>query len=186
LEVGGTYKFIVQTLCREYGLFVLPGTEDRAYGGGYRSELANFLLRERDPERLLDVIELSFKVIDKMTRRWDYLHRMNAAKLADDAIEELNVRFREHGIGYEFNDDIIRVDSQLLHAEAVRPALALLMGPEYKGAQAEFLTAHEHYRHGRKKEALTESLKAFESVMKSICAKRKWTHDPNAPANAVR
>ena len=98
----------------------------------------------------------------------------------------MNTRFREHAVGYEFaNGEIIRVDSRLLHAEAVKPALIFLREPEYKGAQAEFLAAHEHYRHGRKKEALTESLKALESTMKAICSRRGWAHDPNATASVL-
>jgi hypothetical protein len=183
-RVVKTYRFIVETLCREYGLFVLPGKNEYGYRH-YLEELANFLLQEQDSERALDAIELSFKCIDKFTRDWDYVHNSDADESADAAIGELNGRFREHGIGYEFDGEIIRVDSQLLHSETVKPALALLREPAYRGAQAEFLTAHEHYRHGRKKEALTESLKAFESVMKSICAKRKWPHDPNAQAKTL-
>ena len=113
---------IVETLCREYGLFSLVPRE--AYDArNDRSELGNFLLAERDPEKALDAIELSFRVIDLVTRKWDY----HAPERADDAIAELNARFQEHGIGYAFEGgEIIRVDSQLLHAEAVKPALILL------------------------------------------------------------
>jgi hypothetical protein len=94
-------------------------------------------------------------VIDGVTRTWDY----QASERADAAIAELNARFQEHGVGYAFEGgEIIRVDSQLLHAEAVKPALILLGAPEHAGAQAEFLTAHEHYRHGREKEALAKAL----------------------------
>ena len=171
-------------LCKEYGVFVLPGT--RGHQRNYLKELADYLLQEQDAEKAADAVELSFRVIDKLTRNYEYLKRGNASEFADDAIEELNARFREHGVGYAFdNGEIIRVDSQLLHAEAVKPALALLREPEYAGAQDEFLKAHEHYRHGRTKEALTECLKALESVMKAICAKRKWTHDPHAAAKAL-
>ena len=60
----------------------------------------------------------------------------------------------------------------------VKPALVLLTAPEYKGAQAEFLAAHDHYRHGREKEAITECLKSLESAMKAICARRQWKHAP--------
>ena len=43
LGTRGAYKFIVETLCREYGLFTLPGARD--YGDrNYLSELSNFLL----------------------------------------------------------------------------------------------------------------------------------------------
>ena len=46
----------------------------------------------------------------------------------DDAVVELNTRFREHGIGYQFESNkIVRVDSQFLHQEAVKPALQLLL-----------------------------------------------------------
>ena len=134
----------------------------------------------------MDAIELSFRVIGDLTRKEHYLGRSDASERADDAIAELNARFREHGVGYQYDSgEIIRVDSELLHNETVKPALALLRAPEYAGAQAEFLTAHEHYRHLRNKEALTEYLKALESMMKAICSKRKWQHDANATANPL-
>ena len=189
IESYGTfriYKAIVQALCREYGCFTLPGVQDQ-YGGGRHAirELAEFLLKENDPDKVLDAIELSFKCIDHTTRDFAYLHRSDSSERADSAIEELNERFREHGVGYQFDGEIIRVDSQLLHKETVRPALGHLRAPEYAGAQAEFLAAHEHYRHGRTKEALNECLKALESVMKVICAKHKWKHAPDPTARVL-
>jgi hypothetical protein len=187
LKAEQAYKAIVDALCKEYGVFTLPSRAAR-HGQPtiYPQDLGNFLLHQDDPEKCLDAIELSFRVIDNFTRDWNYLHRDDASEYADAAIAELNARFREHGVGYQYDSgEIIRVDSELLHNEAVKPALALLRAPEYAGAQAEFLTAHEHYRHGRPKEALTECLKAFESVMKAICAKRKWPHDANATANPL-
>ena len=41
---------------------------------------------------------------------------------------------------------IIRVDSEFIHSEAMVPAMKMLSGPMYEGANAEFLKAHEHYR----------------------------------------
>jgi hypothetical protein len=53
----------------------------------------------------------------------------------DRAVFELNARFREQGIGYQYESGkIIRVDSQLIHAEVIKPALALLTALEYAGA----------------------------------------------------
>ncbi len=179
------YQRIVEVLCREYGTFLLPGSRESFKARNYLLELDTFLLTEQDPEKVLDAIELSFTIIDSATRKLDYLNRRDASERADRAIAELNVRFREHGVGYEFNGEIIRVDSQLLHAATVKPALALLRAPEYAGAQAEFLTAHKHYRHGLTKEALNECLKALESVIKAICAKRGWIYDPNATAKSL-
>jgi len=184
-EVRHAYEFIVETLCREYGLFKLPGANE--YGDReYILELANFFLREKDVEKALDAIELSFKVIDRSTRNYGYLCRNNASERADNAISELNSRFKEHGIGFQFvNGEIIRVDSELIHSEAVKPALRLLNSKQYQGAQQEFLSAYEHYRHGKHKESLNDCLKAFESTMKAICDKRKWSYQSNATAKVL-
>ncbi|MBM4038192.1 MAG: hypothetical protein FJ290_06715 [Planctomycetes bacterium] len=178
--VRDAYGFIVKCLCREYGVFVLPHYRGRV-GQDYLEELTVFLLSEENVERVLDVVELSFRWIDHVERENEDRHRGSASKRANDAIRELNARFREHGVGYQFLDgQIVRVDSDLVHAEVVRPALGLLRGMQFAGAQEEFLKAHEHYRKGNGKEALVECLKAFESTMKAICDKRGWKYDPGA------
>lgn len=184
-KVKDAYEFIVNTLCREYGLFKLPGAKD--YGDReFITELANFFLQVDDVEKALDAVELSFRVIDRFTRSWDYLHSHDGEERADQAISELNNRFKEHGVGFQFVEgEIVRVDSELLHVEAVKPALRLLNEKNYQGAQQEFLSAYEHYRHGKNKEALNDCLKAFESTMKAICDKRSWTYQPNATSRAL-
>ena len=160
------YEFIVNTLCREYGVFLLAET---GYPRDYRKELFDFFLYEKNIEKVLDAVELSFRFIDR-----------------DDAIEELNQRFKEHGVGYQFtNRQIVRIDSEFTHTEIVKPALRLLGQKQYAGAQQEFLKAHEHYRKGNAKEALNECLKAFESVMKAICDKRRWSYSNTATAKPL-
>lgn len=183
-QVKSSYEFIVDTLCREYGMFKLP-TADKYGDRMYLKELANFLLQENNVERQLDVIELSFRYIDGITRNY-YLGRNNASKVADEAISELNNRFKEHGVGFQFIEgEIVRVDSELIHVEAVKPALRLLNDKNYQGAQQEFLSAYEHYRHGKHKESLNDCLKSFESTMKAVCDKRKWAYQPNATAKVL-
>jgi hypothetical protein len=185
-DVFRAYQFIVDTLCREYGIFSLPPDKNKYENRNYLDELVNFLIQQNDSEKVLDAIELSFQVIDKYTRSYNYLGRSKAADLADNAIEELNQRFQEQGVGFQYIEgEIIRIDSQLIHSEVVKPALGLMHAHEFAGAQAEFLKAHEHYRHGNYKETLAECLKAFESVMKIICLKRGWTHDVNATSKAL-
>lgn len=77
------------------------------------------------------------------------------------------------GSGFQFESSaIIRIDSNFIHAESVKPVLALLRQDLYQGANEEFLNAHQHYRHGRHKECLVDALKAFESTLKAICVKR--------------
>ena len=91
------------------------------------------------------------------------------------AVEELNTRFLEHGIGYQLESNrIVRIDSKFLHQEAVKPVLQLLKAKHYAGANGEFRNAHEHFRHQRHSEAINECLKALESTLKVICKKREW------------
>ena len=185
-EVRKVYKAIVDILCREYGVFSLPGTREHYGDRNYIEELTNFFLQEREVEKVLDVVQLSFAVIDGLIRGRDYLGRPKTPERADAAIRELNHRFKEHGVGYQFiNRKIIRTDSELIHSEIVKPALTLLNQEHYAGAQQEFLKAHEHYRTGNAKEALSECLKAFESVMKAICDKRGWSYGNKATATPL-
>lgn len=175
------YEFVKKTLCREYGVFELierPKSD--------QDSVFNFFLKETSVERALDVVELCFKCIDVFVRRQSYRYNTTTNIEPDDAISELNARFKEHGVGYQFVSGVlIRLDSELLHVEAVRPALAVLRGTEFEGANEEFLLAHEHYRHGRFKECLVDSLKAFESTMKVICKTRGWVFQPNDTAKAL-
>lgn len=175
-KVRDGYKLIVDILCREYGVFKLigHGLTERHYMG----ELIDFFLQEQEPERIVDVIEISFRFADMFARGYDHWQKRNASEIVDTALKELNARLKEHGIGFQFEEgDMIRVDSQLIHAEVVKPALKLLSNKEYAGAQQEFLNAYEHYRHGNYKEALNEALKSFESTLKTICTKKGWAID---------
>jgi hypothetical protein len=177
------YRTIHDSLAREYGLFVLsPQTAEHSHKAG----LFDFLLTSGDTERVLDAIEMSFSVIDSYCREWEFYGYSHPTITPDQAIAELNARFKENGLGYQFeNGQIIRVDSTIMHADVVRPTLTLLSDPAYAGPNAEFLAAHEHYRHGRYKESLNDSLKAFESTLKTICKKRGWTYDPTDTAKKL-
>jgi len=184
-RVKSTHRLICDALCREYGVFRLPPAV--SYGErNFLEELYQFFLNTPETERALDAIEIAFHAINTITRDFQYLNRRKFNEIADEAIKELNDRFREHGVGYQYADgEIIRIDSELLHQEAVKPALSVLRRKEFVGAQEEFLKAHEHYRHGNYKEALNECLKCFESVMKTICDMRQWTYARTATAQQL-
>lgn len=174
------YDAIVGVLRREYGVFQLVKI---ASVRTPEDELRVFFLASAAGDQQLDVIELTFRAIDTTARENYYQRRNHAARVVDEAIEELNSRFQEHGIGYQYTDGkIIRIDSQLIHSEVVKPALKLLNSQAYEGPQQEFLVAHEHYRAGKMKEALNECLKSFESTMKAICDKRRWDYPKNGTA----
>ncbi len=125
---------------------------------------AKYLLKSPSVGQALDLIEVVFRYIDKTVQRYT----------ADKAINELNERFRRAGVGYQFeNGKIFRVDSELIHSEVVRPALRYLQEEGFEGPREEFMLAHEHYRAGRRKEAITNANNAFESMLKTICDQRR-------------
>lgn len=169
-EVEGLWSNIARFLRKEFGVFALNEV-------GYRHrewevEVAQFFMDEPDVERALDVVEVVFRVVDGMERT--------------GAVAELNTRFKEHSVGYQFeNGKIVRVDSRVAHEEVVKPALALLADPVFAGPNQEFLRAHEHHRHGREEECLVDCLKAFESTMKVICDRRGWPYETTATASKL-
>lgn len=162
------YKRIHEILCREYGRISLVD-----YSDSYREAVGNFFLNTMKVEEAIDVIEVSMNVMERLIRRYS----LDAQQSMDSAIEVLNHRFREHGVGYQYESGkIIRVDSELIHAEVVKPALGILADPMYAGANEELLKAHAHYRARRNKECMNECLKAFESCLKAICDKQGWAY----------
>lgn len=155
------YERIHKVLSREYGVFTLSTRITRAYA--YNESVQDFFLSVSDVEKALDVIELLCQQLDRLNSHED--------------INEINYRFREHGVGYQYESgQIIRIDSQFIHSEVVKPAMSMLSAKMYEGANAEFLSAHAHYRSRRYGDCLNECLKAFESCMKAICDKRKWSY----------
>ena len=155
-------------LAREYGKFALADAMKSP-----ELDMTTFFLSGSETPEALDVIELTFRAIGHLSS--DYRYYTNAQVKAEGAIDELNQRFREHGLGYQFEgNQIIRLDAQFTHQEMTKPALLVLGDPAYRGPDEEFRRAHEHYLHGNMKESLNEALKAFESTMKVICGKRGW------------
>lgn len=176
------WELIHATLTREVGAFVLG----EPYANP-QDQCQQYLLAS-ETSGALDIIELSFRAIETVVTKAHPYERAGAdiKQDADSAIEELNGRFQEHGIGYQYiGGELIRVESQFIHAEAVKPALSLLHEAGFDGPADEFIRSFDHFRHGRNKEAVAEALKAFESAMKAICVARKWSHAPNATAKPL-
>jgi hypothetical protein len=174
------YRVIHKELCDEFGRFELV-----AHVNSDDDAVFNYFLGCH-VEEALDIIELCFQHINEFVRDSDVVAQIEQRITSDVAISKLNVRFKEHAIGYRFeSNQLIRVDSTFVHSEVIKPALTILSDKMYKGGNEEFLRAHEHYRYGRNKECLTECLKAFESVMKAICKKRKWQYKESDTAKRL-
>ena len=177
----GLWVQIHDTLAREIGIFRLWGA-----GRTHQECCELFLLHHSNVDQVLSLIEIAFRVVDTDVRGMqDFATYQTNFQPADEAIAELNHRFREHGIGYQYQGgQIIAVNSQYLHSEVVEPAISLLHDANFSGALDEFMAAHEHYRKGDHKEAIANAGNAFESAMKTICDKRGWAYD-RATASAL-
>ena len=80
------YQDIHDALCREYGIFAL-GEEKNLF-----ERVGNFLLKEEDMEKTLDVIELSFLYIDRVVRNQPNIY-LRPKISPDEAINELITDF---------------------------------------------------------------------------------------------
>jgi hypothetical protein len=160
------YMIVVERLRREYGRLRLSGSEHAS--DNRFDDLMNFIASD-------DVQYVLVAMVGRISTE-------HGQDLDVDRYEAtINKEFRRHAVGYQLHDGAaFRVDNTYSHAEVTKPALALLSDERWRGAEDEFLKAHEHYRHGRNKEALNEAAKSLESVMKAICSARKWTVAPNA------
>ncbi len=154
------FSQLVRLLCERYGRPIL--VEDTS-GGGFAD--IQVWLQTCTVEQVIDTVEAFLYLFIVYE---DTLSRIEILSLSQ-VEENLNRIFAEHSVGYEFdNGRGQRVDSKLLHREVVKPALGLLYEEGFEGAIKEFETAHEHYRHGRYEDCLTQANNAFESTMKSI------------------
>ena len=171
------WKNLHEIIAEEIGVYDLASNNN-----SYSEKCRQFFLKA-NTAHALDIIEMSFKMINEDI--WRNLGQTvkNIANISikpDDAIATLNHRFREHSLGYQFvGGEIIKKNSELLHQEAVVVALNLLKDEEFVGALDEFHQAYEHYRKGNYKEAIITAENAFESTMKHICTRRNWTFDPD-------
>ncbi len=181
----GVYHEVNKKLSKEYGQFSLSNRHDKTIF----EAVYEYFFDENDVEKCLDIIELTFRLIDTSVREnyYRFERDQGTTQSPQSAIDELNIRFKEHGVGYEFSDgEIIRIDSQFLHSEVVKPTLNVLQVSKFlEGAKQEFLSAHSHYRHKKYKESLNECLKAFESTLKAICKKHDWDHSENNTAKKL-
>ncbi len=173
------WQNIDHILSRELGKFTLWES-----GRSSQDRCIQFLLNHDNIDEVLSLIEIAFQIVDTTIREMQQRVGYNIhSQPSDDAIDELNHRFREHGIGYQYQGgQIIAVNSQYLHSEVVEPSISLLHDGNFDGASQEFMAAHEHYRKGNYKEAIVNAGSAFESTMKTICDKRNWAYGPKDTA----
>jgi hypothetical protein len=90
-------------------------------------------------------------------------------------------------MGYRFEYGyIVRIDSELLHAQVVAPPFKLFHDQRFSGPHSEYLLAHDHYRAGRTSDAITNANSAFESTMKIICHLKGWEYKGDRATDLVK
>ena len=147
-------------------------------------DLRNFL-SECSDEHFLDFIELSFQT----TSLWQEIDLRDGTPIDVTAIiDDVNRFFEVDDLPYyltkftigdgqiEAYPQIIRRDNTALHETVIEPTLSLLSHPSFVSANEEFLDALKDYRVGDYRDCVVKAGSALESVMKIICAKRKWPY----------
>ena len=175
---NSTMKAIRDAVCREHGLPRFS-TSDQA-----EEDLITALLQVQDTRIVVDMIERSFKHLLELPQ-WQAT-KLPPGKL-QESIEELNHRFREHSVGFQFDihaQRLIPINSTFTYEEVVRPALAILAHPDFANANKEFIEGWDDFKKSDFDDCLVKCGSCFESVMKIICDKKGWkpAGRPKTPA----
>ena len=176
------WNIIHDSVAREHGVFNL------AHGSNPCDRCENFILSDPNVDLVLDLIEFGFGYISNIYQQYDEFGREKRGIRVSgkEAIKELNGRFMLAGVGYQFeNGYILRVDSELIHSEIVKPALRYLNEDGFEGPRDEFISAHAHYRKAEMKDAVVDANNAFESTLKSICVQRRWKYQNGDSASQL-
>jgi hypothetical protein len=183
-ESNAIWNAIDAKLRREHGLANLSPHEIHP-----DNKWLAYLRKLSDSDLVIDAIEIAFSLAvrfaaNRRTRSVETLEHVQRF------VDELNRRFREHDLGYEFlvaanTGFITKIDDQFVHAEVVEPAIASLHAAGFDGSLQEFVKGHQEYRRGNYKSAMNEAHKAFESTMKSIASARGWSCPANPTVNQL-
>ncbi|MBN8624542.1 MAG: hypothetical protein J0M17_03535 [Planctomycetes bacterium] len=182
-DVDRMYRDLHTQLLKKYGGLVQPPPQ---YAHSFEPVLGHFLAC--DDALALEFIEQMFQVFVNPGQR---------------GVDVINAIFEEEGIGYQLTPyietiteepgsymgrpmgklmhiqrpRIIKRGDEFVQTEIVQPAIELLKDSKFKGANEEFVKAHEHYRSKDYKACLVDCGKSFESTMKVICHHKKWQFD---------
>lgn len=176
------YVEIRDVMRKEIGEFILPPS--KYIHTPPDKEFFDWFLQEERLSFVIDGLELCFRVMQIAAE--DSAFKGNELVHGDQGIQELNDRLKEAQVGYQYGGGMImRVDSQVLHADVVVPALNLLTAAKFASAEKEFLAAHVAYRARDYETCLVECNKAFESVLKIIGGERGWGLGPTDTAKKM-
>ena len=171
------WQDIERIFCREKGVHGL----ERGDFSGERIVKYMATCGTADWLDLLELMCVMIVLIDEDSQKHSFRHQWEINTTKEAAISEVNYRLKQANVGYQFEDNfLIRVDSQFIHADIVKPALSLLSGKNFSGPNQEFLEAHQHYRKGEYRQAVSLAASALESTFKAIFDKNGWSYSKGA------
>lgn len=191
--VGQFWEEIHQALAYRHGRFKLVDDHILRDKTG---DASAFLLSCKD-EEFLDFVEYIFRVesvyhisIEPNEIVADLNELFTSENIGYELTERVEERVIEHGqpgevIKLVAHPKVIHKDDQAVHATIIKPVLELLADPKYKMANQEYREALEDYRKGDYGDCLTKACSAYESVMKIICAEKKWPYNQNDTAQRL-
>lgn len=175
----GLSKTLIEGYCREKGSRFFRF--NRVHNLGEIKSLFSQCVDKMEDSDFLDLIDYMYHCLYSFVTRQDaFVYLLPATvKSINKAFAELNDRFKQHNLGYEVTSGVlVRIDSRAVHAQYVKPALQLLCDEEFAGAEDEYRKAFEARRAGNNKDAILNAGKCFESVLKTICEKKKYPFNP--------
>ncbi len=171
------WEFIHKALCKEFGVHSLDEKQ-------LAQENVVGFIGNADINEFLDTVEMCcMHITDLKNKREHHRKNLGITQEPDSAIDEINYRFREACLGYQIEEGkFIRIDSQFMHQEVVKPAIHILNSEEFSGPRSEFLLAHESFRNGDYEQAIILASNSFESTLKVVCDKNRWVYQQGARA----
>ena len=189
-----------QTLRHLYGRPILS---ERGSSYDTNGDLMNHL-GSCKTEEFFDFMEAAFK----LRVSWRLMSH------SDQIVDSINEMFRIEGLPYDLTHwvtreepstgfivpgvpasgtqivttalpQVIRTDDEIIHQEAVRPALVALAAPHFAQANQDFLNALRHYRDGDFPECLTACGTTMESTLKVLCDRNKWSYNQTNALKAL-
>lgn len=143
-------------------------------------------------EGLIDALDLSAFTIDaavdtlhQQTDNYD-LGQAGVSLSAKSALAQIDDLLRRNGTIYRIVQNQVVVSTEdFTHEEATVPALQALTEPGFENALREFHAALANYRNRQYADALTKASHAFESTMKVIATKMRWTFNETDTASKL-
>ena len=139
-------------------------------------------------------VECFFHVNRDATRAVDELNQLlridnlpySVTHFVIETVQETSGRYAGHTSTYtRAYPKVIMKESDVMHENAIAPALALLQKPYFRGANSEYLAALEDYRKGDIGDCLTKCGSSFESLLKVICERKRWRYSQTDTASTL-